>query len=76
MHCLFHFTFKQGNNLFLPFFEVLVANVCSNGEPRRHWHTDKVHLSQVGTFTTKQISHVCLTLSNAIAEGVNSFLTH
>ena len=47
---------------------VIVASVCGNGETGRHGYTNQVHLSQIGTFTTEQISHVCLTFGLTVTE--------
>ena len=61
---------------FLSFLEVFITNVCSDSESWRYWYADKVHFRQVGTLTSEQVSHVCLTFSLTIAEGINSFFAH
>ena len=73
---LFYFFLQEGYYVIFTCFVIFVTNVSSDCETRRHRNTDKVHFSQVGTLTTKQISHLCLTFSKTITEGINSFFVH
>ncbi len=52
---------------------VFVAYFGSNGEARRHRHTQKIHLSKVGTLATEKVSHLGITFGLAIAERIDSF---
>ena len=47
---------------------VIVTSVCGNSETGRNGYTNQVHLSQIGTFTTEQILHVCLTFGLTVTE--------
>ena len=73
VEAVFNLFFQQGNNLVLADFVIFVADVGSDGEARRYWHTDKVHFGQVGTFATQLVAHVGTTFSLTVTKRVNSF---
>ena len=67
---------KKGHYLVFAFLKIFVTGICGYCETRRNWHSNKVHLCKVGTFATKQVSHVGLSFSLAISKCVNSFFAH
>ena len=66
-------TFKNFNNFFFTEFEILITNVSNDCKTWRTWYSNKVHFGKVSTFTTKQISHICLTFGLSVTKGINSF---
>jgi len=52
---------------------VFCAYFGGNGEAGRYRHTEKVHLSQVGTFAAEQISHFGIAFGLTVTKQINSF---
>ena len=73
---LLNILLEKSNNIVLAFFKVFVANICCNRKAWWHRNSNKVHLSQVGTLTTEQVSHVGLALCLTVTKGINSFFVH
>ena len=55
------------------FLVVFSTNFSGDGEAGRYGNTDEVHLSEVGTFSSKKIFHIGTAFCFAIAERINSF---
>ena len=73
---LLYFFFEKGYNVFLAFFKVFITNIGCDSKTWRNGDTNKIHLCQVGSLTTKQVSHVGLAFRLTITKGINSFYTH
>ena len=76
LHGSGHVVVEQLHDFLLSHFVILVAAVGRDGESRGNGHADEVHLGQVGTFTTKFLTHFSITFGFSVAKGINSFLTH
>ena len=64
---------KFGNDGFLTYAVIIVARFGGDGKPGRNGHANLIHLGEVGTFTTEQITHRGVALGFSVAECVNSF---
>ena len=71
-----HLVVEELHDFLLPYLVVLITAVCSNRKTRRNRHTDQVHLGKVRTFASERLSHLGITFSLTVTEGINSFLTH
>ena len=75
-YALLHIRFQQAYYSLFTLLKILVTYIGRNCKTRRNRHTDKIHLCQIGTLATKEISHVSLTLCLTVTEGINSFFAH
>ncbi len=76
LYCCHHVIVKKFHDFLLAHFIILVAAIGCDGEAWRNRNTNKIHFSQVGTFTTQLFAHLRISFSFAVTEGVNSFLAH
>ena len=68
-----HLIVQEFHNLLLPYLIVLVAGVGRDGESRRNGHTYQVHLGAVSALSAQHFTHLGITFSLSVSEGVNSF---
>ena len=73
VHRLFHFGAEQLHHIVLAVGVILRADFGRDGEPRRYGHADQVHLREVGSLASEELSHLAVTLRFLVAEGVNAF---
>ena len=71
-----HFVLKQFYDFILTHLVIFITGVCSDGEAWRNRHANVIHFSKVCTFTAQQFTHLSISFSLSVAEGVNTFLTH
>ena len=72
-HGLLYLGLEQLYDCLLTLCVVLGAGVRRDRETRRYGHTDEVHLSEVCTLTTQQLTHLTITFGLFVTEGINSF---
>ena len=76
LNTILYFCLQQAYYSLFTFLIILSTYVSGNCETWRNRYTDEVHLSQIGTLATKEISHISLTLSLTITKGINSLFAH
>ena len=75
LHCALHLGAQHLDHGILALAIIFGAHLGGDSESRGYGNTDKVHLGEVSTLTTEQLSHLSIALGLFVTEGVNAFYT-